>query len=816
MTQTLTDSQLLKAYLDGDRAAFTRLRECHITMVYATAARLAPAQAEDVTQAVFLLLAQKAVSLQSRGSLGGWLYKSTCLCAKAARRLEARRQKHEREAANMRPQTCSPASASAADLLPLLDPALATLNKTDRDVVVLRYLQNQSLDQVAAALGLSVAAATKRGQRAVERLRDWFIRHGHDVSGSALSSTLAIEAARQAPLGLLGAPASPCASALASAVRKTMAHTVWTVAASVAAVLTIIAGATLPSLRSDHAPNRPRPVAATLPAADPTSAPTTMMANPLLPDTAIITLRGESKDRPPMYARLYFQNPDSARIEYLQADGTVDAGKPPDVISDGFRLNSDTRSKLFLIEPTTRQDPMTATILMLAALRPPAPGTLPPPVTIELTGAPKTTIVLEARDANPRPATAPTTAPALRRFEACRAGEPTPAGTGASLPLFGQARVFLSYDPTGACRRVEMVEPQSLTDCDVVLNPKLPPGLFELKGPPGYTDVREGIFPRLDPELRKIAERYCQAREALQHYRMAVFPEGDRFPRYRNIRDGDRWRLDEMDLGGMLRERDLFEVKDPSSLTPLSAPYCLESLDAPVSHVVMTYHDQLAQVGFNYSTTDGGSRIRAGWLTPPMLSMMTTPAEDAARLAERQKQRWYNQAPRDMVGNPTEYYARPQPVKPGPEPRITADRSITAFARTADGHWYPKTLGKTHIYLDAEGEISPSFFDWPAGAPLPGDGTSVKIVSFLEGTPEAKEHQARNASQRHLYSIVQGCLRYAKRHNGQWPASLQTLVDENYIKSEDLQNPRQLAAKPGYTYRRPQQGKIRSPCVSVK
>lgn len=71
MTQTRTDSQLLKAYLDGDLSAFTRLRECHITMVYATAVRLAPGQAEDVTQAVFLLLAQKAASDRSRLSHRG-------------------------------------------------------------------------------------------------------------------------------------------------------------------------------------------------------------------------------------------------------------------------------------------------------------------------------------------------------------------------------------------------------------------------------------------------------------------------------------------------------------------------------------------------------------------------------------------------------------------------------------------------------------------------------------------------------------------------------------------------------------------------
>jgi RNA polymerase sigma-70 factor (ECF subfamily) len=49
--------------------------------------------------------------------------------------------------------------------------ALALLKPRDRDVLVLRYLEQLSLDEAAAALGISKGSFTKRHVRALERLR---------------------------------------------------------------------------------------------------------------------------------------------------------------------------------------------------------------------------------------------------------------------------------------------------------------------------------------------------------------------------------------------------------------------------------------------------------------------------------------------------------------------------------------------------------------------------------------------------------------------------------------------------------------------
>jgi RNA polymerase sigma-70 factor (ECF subfamily) len=49
--------------------------------------------------------------------------------------------------------------------------ALAALAEADREVLVLRYLEQLSVKDVGAVLGITEAAANKRALRALQRLR---------------------------------------------------------------------------------------------------------------------------------------------------------------------------------------------------------------------------------------------------------------------------------------------------------------------------------------------------------------------------------------------------------------------------------------------------------------------------------------------------------------------------------------------------------------------------------------------------------------------------------------------------------------------
>jgi hypothetical protein len=95
-----------------------------------------------------------------------------------------------------------PAAADWTHIEPLLDEAMSALDETDRAAVLLRYFENKSLREVGQALGTSDDAAQKRVSRAVERLREFFAKHGVAVGASGLAIAISANAAQAAPVGL--------------------------------------------------------------------------------------------------------------------------------------------------------------------------------------------------------------------------------------------------------------------------------------------------------------------------------------------------------------------------------------------------------------------------------------------------------------------------------------------------------------------------------------------------------------------------------------------------------------------------------------
>src|SRR5688500_237791 len=100
MTDDPDDATLLRHFAAGDRAAFEQLVRKYINFVYATARRHVgdPHLADDVTQAVFVILTAKARRLGSGVVLVGWLYRTTAYVAANAIKTRRRRAHHERQA----------------------------------------------------------------------------------------------------------------------------------------------------------------------------------------------------------------------------------------------------------------------------------------------------------------------------------------------------------------------------------------------------------------------------------------------------------------------------------------------------------------------------------------------------------------------------------------------------------------------------------------------------------------------------------------------------------------------------------------------
>jgi RNA polymerase sigma factor (sigma-70 family) len=203
--------KLLRDYADhGDEAAFRKLVEQYINLVYSVALRRVGGDAslaQDVTQAVFTDLARKAPSLRGVEYLGGWLHKHAGFVAANMVRSERRRQIREQEASQMNATDNSPDSLWQ-QLAPVLNDTIESLEPSDRQVILLRFFEQWDFRSIGTTLGISDDAAQKRVSRALDKVRIHFRRRGIVLSAVAIASVISANAVQAAPAGLASTVAS--------------------------------------------------------------------------------------------------------------------------------------------------------------------------------------------------------------------------------------------------------------------------------------------------------------------------------------------------------------------------------------------------------------------------------------------------------------------------------------------------------------------------------------------------------------------------------------------------------------------------------
>jgi RNA polymerase sigma factor (sigma-70 family) len=198
------DMELLQNYVvHRSEEAFETLVSRHINLVYSAADRQVrdPHLAEDVTQVVFTILARKAAELGPGTIIPSWLHRTAGFVAADALKSRRRREHREQEA-HMQSQLNQTEIELWRQIGPLLDEGIARLGEKDRHAVVLRFFQNKTLNEIGALLGATEDGARMRVNRALEKLRQFFVKRGITSTTAIIAGAISANSVQAAPVGL--------------------------------------------------------------------------------------------------------------------------------------------------------------------------------------------------------------------------------------------------------------------------------------------------------------------------------------------------------------------------------------------------------------------------------------------------------------------------------------------------------------------------------------------------------------------------------------------------------------------------------------
>ena len=167
---------LVQRTLNGDTAAFDRLVKIHRTTIYALVLSYIknPADAEDLTQRIFIRAYERLATLRELDRFRPWLQQiahNTCKDwlrrqSNSTTRFEAT---NDTDFAEVAP---SPEDiVLKAEIETVVQQAISTLRETDRRLMEARYIEGADYDQLQVESGLSYAAIANRLKRAKQEVR---------------------------------------------------------------------------------------------------------------------------------------------------------------------------------------------------------------------------------------------------------------------------------------------------------------------------------------------------------------------------------------------------------------------------------------------------------------------------------------------------------------------------------------------------------------------------------------------------------------------------------------------------------------------
>jgi RNA polymerase sigma-70 factor, ECF subfamily len=171
-----SDFALAQRAAQGDVQAFEELFRLHRRLVYGLCLRMTQdvAEAEDVTQEVFVLLFRKIGGFRGEASFTTWLHRLTVNQVLMRFRKNKSRREDALEDEDLQPhESVRPASPKAAQLIDriTLESAIAQLPPGYRAAFILHDVEGYEHEEVARILGCAVGTSKSQLHKARTKLR---------------------------------------------------------------------------------------------------------------------------------------------------------------------------------------------------------------------------------------------------------------------------------------------------------------------------------------------------------------------------------------------------------------------------------------------------------------------------------------------------------------------------------------------------------------------------------------------------------------------------------------------------------------------
>jgi RNA polymerase sigma-70 factor (ECF subfamily) len=170
---TTTDNRLAERLLRHEPEAFREFVEAYKKRIYGLAIELTRnhADAEDVSQTVFIKIFQSIETFREGGNLNAWIYRISVNAAIDHLRKRSFYPADRAAELPKRPGADPGRQAERSLLQAKIDAALSRISEREKTVFILRHYHDLSLKEIAETLGLTVGAVKSYLFRSIKKLQ---------------------------------------------------------------------------------------------------------------------------------------------------------------------------------------------------------------------------------------------------------------------------------------------------------------------------------------------------------------------------------------------------------------------------------------------------------------------------------------------------------------------------------------------------------------------------------------------------------------------------------------------------------------------